>query len=93
MMQDWLNDLLLLSSEQIARYPPVAELKLYLCCKSWSHKKYFKHLQYAVLCFICVCLMSTASAQTVIKGTVTDKKKVPVENASSDKKFNRCNDL
>jgi len=35
-----------------------------------------------MLCFICVSSINTLNAQTVIKGTITDKKKVPVENAS-----------
>ncbi|MGN6214047.1 TonB-dependent receptor [Parafilimonas sp.] len=58
------------------------QLKLYLCCKTWSNKKYFKHLQYTVLAITTMFIMNAVTAQTIVKGTVTDKKKAPVENAS-----------
>ncbi len=63
-------------------YQHTEKIKLYLCCRNWSHKKHFMHLQYIIACFVCVCFVNVASAQSVVKGKVIDKKKVPVENAS-----------
>ena len=80
MMRDWLVDLSCSATNQFHKC--ATQVKLYLCCKSWAQKKYFKHLQYAMACLISICCINAADAQTVIKGTITDKKKTAIENAS-----------
>jgi hypothetical protein len=63
-------------------YPShTTQQKLFAHCKKWANKYFLKHIQFVLVSFLCLCFLNNTSAQTIIKGRVTDSRKKPVETA------------
>lgn len=59
-----------------------AKVRFYLCSKSWANHYFLKHLKCYVLALGVIAIANPVTAQTTVKGKVTDKHNHPIVDAS-----------